>query len=72
VECILRSVNFRGVSDPRRAFQPAMRVTGISDDWYRSTMEVIVISLGIRRSAGENFRCTWECRRTNAGVTSTL
>jgi len=29
-------------------------VTGISDDWYRSTMGVIGISLGARRSAGEN------------------
>jgi len=30
-------------------------VTGISDDWYRSTMGVIVIRLGTRWSAGENF-----------------
>jgi hypothetical protein len=28
VECKLRWVNFRGVSDPRRAFLPALRVTG--------------------------------------------
>ena len=32
-ECKLRSVNFRRVSDPRRAFRPAFRVTGISDNW---------------------------------------
>jgi len=47
-------------------------VTGISDDWYRSTMGVIVISLGAGQSAGENFGCTWECRRTNTGITNTL
>jgi len=58
VECKLRCVNFRRVSDPRRAFQPAFRVTEISDDWYRSTIGVIVISLGTPRSAGENFGCT--------------
>jgi len=60
VECKLRCVNFRRVSDPRRAFRPAFRVTGISDDCYRSTMGVIVIVLGTPRSAGENFGCTWE------------
>jgi len=60
VECKLRCVNFRRVSDPGRAFRPAFRVTGISDDWYKSTMGVIVISLGTPRSSGENFRCTWE------------
>jgi hypothetical protein len=27
-------------------------------DWYRSTLGVIVISLGTPRSAGENFGCT--------------
>jgi hypothetical protein len=32
VECILRIVNFRRVSDSRRAFWPVLRVTGISDD----------------------------------------
>ena len=60
MECKLRCVNFRRVGDPRRAFQPALRVTGISDDWHRSTMGVIVIGLGTPRSAGENFECTWE------------
>jgi len=60
VECKLRCVNFRSVSDPRRAFRPAFAVTEISDDWYRSTMGVIVTSLGTPRSAGENFGCTWE------------
>jgi len=60
VECKLRSVNFRRVSDPRRAFRPAFRVTGIADDCYRSTMGVIVIGLGTPRSAGENIGSIWE------------
>jgi len=47
-------------------------VTGISDDRYRSTMGVIVISLEALWSAGENFGCTWECRRTNAWITNKL
>jgi len=60
VECKLRCVNFRRVSDTRRAFRPAFGVTKISDDWYRSTMGVIATSLGTPWSAGENFGCTWE------------
>jgi len=40
VECKLRSVNFRRVSDPTRAFRPAFRVTGISDDWYSSNWDL--------------------------------
>jgi hypothetical protein len=60
VECKLGCVNIRRVSDPRRAFRPAFRVTGISDDCYISTMGVIVISLRTPRSARENFGCTWE------------
>jgi hypothetical protein len=70
VECKLRRVNIRRVSNPRRVFWLAFRVTGISDDWYRSPMGVIVISLGIRRSAGENFGCTWKCQRTNTEITN--
>ena len=45
MECKLRCVNFRGLSDCRRAFRLAFRVTAISDDWYRTTMRVILISL---------------------------
>jgi hypothetical protein len=60
VECKLRCVNFRRVSDPKRAFQPTFGVLGISDDQYRSTLEVIVLSLGISGSAGKNFECIWE------------
>ena len=59
MECKLRCVNFRGVSDPRRAFLPAIRGTGISDNWYRSTMAVIVRGLGTPLGTGENFGRTW-------------
>jgi len=30
------------------------------------------MSLGAHWSAGENFGCTWKCRRTNAGITNKL
>ena len=46
MECKLRSINFRRVSDPRRAFRPAFGVTGISDDRFGSTKGVVVKSLG--------------------------
>ena len=59
MECKLTCDNFGRVSDPRRGFLLAFRVTGISDDWYRSTMGVIVRGLGTLRSTGENFGCTW-------------
>jgi hypothetical protein len=72
VECKLRSVNFRRALDSRRVFQSALGVTGISHDAYRSTMEVIVISLGIHRSNGEKIGCSWECCWTNVGITSKL
>ena len=39
VECKLRCVNFRRVSDRRRAFLPALRVTGSADDKPGSTWE---------------------------------
>ena len=41
VECKLRSVNFRRVSDPRRVFQQAFGVTGISDDRSRSNWDLL-------------------------------
>ena len=70
MECKLRCVNFRRVSDPRRAFQPAFRVTAISDNWYRSIMGMIVIGLGTPQSAGDKPGSadhkpgsTWERRR---------
>jgi len=70
VECKLRSINFRRVSDLGRALWPAFGVTGMCDDWYRSTMGVIVISLGTHWSDGESFECTWECHWTYAGTTN--
>ena len=60
MECKLRCVNFRRVSDPMREFLPAFRVTGISNDWYRCTMGVILRALGTPRSTGGNIGCTWE------------
>ena len=72
MECKLRCVNFRRVSDPSRAVRLASGDTGISDDEYRSTMGVIVISLDTCQSTGENFECTWECRRTSMETTSNL
>ena len=60
VKCELRSINFRIVSDPMKAFWPAFRETEISDDWYRSTLGVIVMRLGTPRCARENFECTWQ------------
>ena len=66
MECKLRCVNFRRVSDPRRAFRPAFGVTETSDDRHKSTRGVIGISLGTPRSAGENFECTWEHLRAPA------
>lgn len=60
MECKLRFINFRIVSDLTMAFCLAFGVTGISDDRYRCLMAVIVIGLGKLRSAGENCGCTWE------------
>ena len=60
MECKHRCIDFRTVSDPMRTFWPAFRETGISVDWYGSTMGVIVISLRTPQSVEENFGCTWE------------
>ena len=46
------------------------RVTGISDDWYGCTKEVIVMSLGTRQSAGQKSGCTWNCRQSKAEITN--
>jgi hypothetical protein len=40
VEYKLRSVNFRRVSDPRKVYQLAFSVTGISDERYRSNWDL--------------------------------
>jgi len=58
VECKLRCINFRRVSDPRRALWLAFSITGISDDLYRNTIRVILINWGTPHSAGENFWST--------------
>ena len=56
----LRCVNFRRVIDHRKAFRPVVGITVISDNWYRSTTEVIVTSWTTPRSTGENVGCTRE------------
>jgi len=56
VECKLRRVNFRRESDPRREFRPAFRLTGISDEQYRSTMGVAVINLGAPAIVAQTMR----------------
>jgi hypothetical protein len=63
VECKFRCNNIRRISDPGSIFLLAFTVTGISDDWYSTTMGVIVIGLRIPRSAGENCGCIWEHQR---------
>jgi hypothetical protein len=51
VECTLRRMSFRRVSHRKSTFRQAVKVTGIPDDWYQSTMKVIVKSSGTGRSA---------------------
>jgi len=58
-ECKLRSINFRREWDPRRAFRPAFGVTGISDDWYTSTMGAVVIRLGAPWTVALPMRESW-------------
>jgi len=53
VECKLRSINFRRVSDSRRAFLPAFRVTGSAGDKPRSADDK-------PRSADDKPGSTWE------------
>jgi hypothetical protein len=60
MECKLKCVNFRRVSDPEKVFWLAFRVTGISDDMSWSTMGVIVLGLGIPQTAKGKFGCTWD------------
>jgi len=54
--CKLRSINFRRVSDPRRAFRQTFGVTGISDDWDGSTMGAVVKRLGAPGTVAEPMR----------------
>jgi len=60
VECKHICVNFRRVLDPRRAILQAFTVTGFSDDWYRSTMGMMVIGLGTPQNARVNYGYIWE------------
>jgi len=46
----------RRESDPRRAFQPAFGITGISDDWYGRTMGAIVKSLRAPGTVAQQMR----------------
>ena len=54
MEYKLGNVNFMRESDSRKIVQPVFRATGISDDWYRSAMELIVVSLGTYQSVRYN------------------
>jgi len=60
MKCKLRWVNFRTVSDLRRAFWKAFEVTEISDNSYRRTMEMIIISLKPPQSTMDNIECIWK------------
>ena len=60
MECKVRCINFRRVSDPRRAIRTAVGITETSDDWYRTTKGEMVICLGTPQRAGEIFGCAWE------------
>jgi hypothetical protein len=64
-ECKVKSVNFRRESDLRRPFRPAFRVTGICDDWYSSTMGVVVKCLEgpgtVSQSMGKSHTNTERC-----------
>jgi len=63
VECKLRSVNFRRVSDPRRVFRLAFRVTGISDNRYRSNWNLWWLIQEYDVSDCDKFGSTLERRR---------
>jgi len=63
VECKLRSVNFRRVSDPGRVFRQAFRVTGISDDRYRSNWDLWWLIQEYNGSDCDKFGSTSERRR---------
>jgi len=63
VECKLRSVNFRRVSDPRRVFRPAFRLTGISDNRYRSNWNLWWLIKEYNGSDCDKFGSTSERQR---------
>jgi len=59
----LRSVNFRRVLHLRWAFWPAFRVTGISDDRYRSNWDLWWVVQEYNGSDWNKFGTTSECRQ---------
>jgi hypothetical protein len=63
-------VNTGWLSEYQRSLRTGTGVTAISDDRYKCTMQVIVISLGPFCSARENVGCTWKCRRTDKEFTN--
>jgi hypothetical protein len=56
VECKHGNFNFRRESDTRRAFWLDFGETGISDDWYRSTMGAAEKSLGALGTVAKPMR----------------
>jgi hypothetical protein len=60
MECKLRCVNFRRVSDPRRAFLPAFRGTGSASDKPGSADDKPESTWERRRQTWERRRHVWE------------
>jgi hypothetical protein len=60
VECKLRCVNFRRVSDTRRAFLPGFRVTGSAGDKPGSADDKPGSAWEHRRQTEEHRRHVWE------------
>ena len=60
MDCKLRCINVRSVSDTMRALRPVFGVTETCGYLYMSTVGVVVMSFGTPRSPGENFWCMSE------------
>jgi hypothetical protein len=60
VECKLRCVNFRNVSDPRRAFLLAYRVTGSAGDKSGSADDKPGSAGDTSGSTSNHSRVVWE------------
>jgi hypothetical protein len=63
VECKLRSVNFRIVLDPRRAFRPVFTVAGILPDRYRGNCDLWWLINDYDGSDWDNFGSISEHQR---------
>jgi hypothetical protein len=76
MECKLRSVNFRTVSNPRRAFLPAFKVTGSAEEMPVSTDDNPGSTWECWREAWEHKRHDWEHLRSQLNslekITSSL